>query len=593
MPVMINSIPGLRAVSDYCTGFLERGGPRNFPRVALLYFLAVFFGTVFVDILFREVVLPYVFSALHAGQGFMTGGDSLGYHQKAVEIAERIRERGWGEWQLRPFGTLDTPAGLASAVYAIVGPHPLALVPFNAFIHAGAAACLFLILRPVVGGGTVPAIVATLPFVLFPTAFYWHSQLHKDGIYIFGLFMFLLGWLYSFHDGPNTLRRALISVVLVIAGIAVIWSVRAYMLIVISACGAIMTAVCTGIEVMWVKRGKLAWADVLWRTLFRFAFCFSIVQVGGAGKTELSQVHLERYAAAKAQSEVIAAAKIARGKKSVPGVAGMAGAATADSDEDECLPVTAQNADIDCGQIGAAGVAGRQSASSPAGKGGSKPSANGKNAMPGQTPVVPEESPAAPSADGKVLDKCALLKAQLCATKPVDCPAWVSTLGVPGKIDRLGYSVAATRHGYFSKVYDGAGSTIDREYCLSSFAEQFEYMPRAVQIALFSPFPWQWVQQSAQGGGRAMRILAGAEMMWAYVALAFTALLIWHRRYYSRMWPLLICTFFVLLLLTIVTPNIGALHRMRYGPFMILVGLGTGYMCRLFIEWRKRRLTES
>lgn len=477
-----------RVLNSLATGVDRRAVIASLGRVVILYFLVVFFGTLLVDVVFRSFVLPVLFPGLHAGNGFMVGGDAMGFHEKAVDIAARIRSIGWSEWQLRPNATLDTPAGIASAIYAVLGFNPLVLMPFNALVHAGAATCLFLILRPIIGGNSRHAIVATLPFVMFPTAFYWHSQLHKDGVFILGMYLFLLGWLHSLHGGGNSWRRNLLSWAMLAVAAAIVWAVRAYMLMIFSAVGVALVILAAAFEWRWHKLGKLTTVDWGWRIIWRVAFCFALAHMGGSGKAELTQVRQDIYEATRIQSM----------------------------------------AEVGCADC------------------------QNQNAWSGE------------------------------------CPHWIATPFVPGRVDRLGYSVALTRQGYFQNVYAGAGSTIDKDHCLNSLADILIYSPRAMQIALFAPFPWQWIQTSSQGGGgRVMRLLAGGEMLVVYSAFVFCVAAVWRRRSIARLWAMVTFSIALLLLLATVTPNIGALHRMRYGYLMLLVGLGVGYMHCLFSEHRR------
>jgi len=460
--------------------------------LVVTYVVVIFLGTILLDVIFREVVLPYIFPGLHAGNGFMLGGDSLGYHQKAIEVSELIRNSGWSEWKLRPFSTLDAPVGIASAIYSIFGNSPIVLLPFNAAVHAGSALCLLLILRPIVGGNPRYAIIATLPFVIFPTAFYWHSQLHKDGIFIFGIYLFLCGWLLQFRDTPNSWQRQLISSALLVIGVILIWSVRTYMLIVLAAIGVVMALLCGLFENDWRKCGQLTSMEAAWRMVQRIGYCVAIVWVGGTGFLQTATAysgHIEvTQAQAQAQTQI-------------------------------------------------------------------------------QTQV------------------------QAGRSQRVVCSGWEPTEWIPQPVDRLAFSIANTRRGYFSSVYADAASTIDRDQCLNNFYELVGYFPRALQIGLFAPFPWQWLEASAQGKVQTMRLVAGGEMLGAYFALIFCALAVWYRRKAPWLWTLLAFVIPILLLLSIVTPNIGTLHRMRYGYFMILVGIGVGYLFRVLLEKRQSRLS--
>lgn len=156
------------------------------------YFLACFAFTLTTAFCIQLALLPYVLPHLHGGHGLLAGGDWLGFHQLAESQAHEIVRLGWGEWRLSPGG--HAPAGIASMFYAIFTAEPWVLIPLNAAIHAGAAVLLARMLWMITDCAWI-SILSTLPFLMFPSAATWYSQIHKEGYYIFGYFLCLHGWM--------------------------------------------------------------------------------------------------------------------------------------------------------------------------------------------------------------------------------------------------------------------------------------------------------------------------------------------------------------------------------------------------------------
>ena len=156
------------------------------------YFLACFAFTLTTAFCIQLALLPYVLPHLHGGHGLLVGGDWLGFHQLAESQAHEIVRLGWGEWRLSPGG--HAPAGIASIFYAIFTAEPWVLIPLNAAIHAGAAVLLARMLWMITDCAWI-SILSTLPFLMFPSAATWYSQIHKEGYYIFGYFLCLHGWM--------------------------------------------------------------------------------------------------------------------------------------------------------------------------------------------------------------------------------------------------------------------------------------------------------------------------------------------------------------------------------------------------------------
>ena len=115
---------------------------------------------------------------------------------------------------------------------------------------------------------------------------------------------------------------------------------------------------------------------------------------------------------------------------------------------------------------------------------------------------------------------------------------------------------------------------IDRNVELLSVKDFFTYLPRAVQLGLFAPFPSDWLAPAQSSGGGIMRSVAGVEMLGVYVALAFLPYALWRWRRRVEVWLTAAFASIFLLLYSYATPNIGSLYRLRYGFLMLLVALG-------------------
>jgi hypothetical protein len=187
----------------------------------------VFFLYPAVAALFVQLILlPLLFPQWNAGQGILAGGDSLGFHQLAVSLAEKIQTQGWSAWELRPQG--QAPSGIAAVFYVLFLPHPWVLIPLYAGLHATAAFVLFkIILR--LAKNRVLSFMAVLPFWLYPSAMLWYTQIHKDGYLIAGALLILLAWL-RLGDAATWKRwqNVLISLILMFVGAFLAWIVRPY-----------------------------------------------------------------------------------------------------------------------------------------------------------------------------------------------------------------------------------------------------------------------------------------------------------------------------------------------------------------------------
>lgn len=188
-----------------------------------------FIYTSFISILIQFVLLPYVFPQWHAGNGLLNSLlDSISFHKIAVDLTQKIHLYGWSAWQLRPDG--QAPAGIAAIVYALTAPRPWTLIPINAFLHATSAILLLSIIQFFIPNLCL-AIICVLPFLLYPSAMSWYTQIHKDGYSILGMLLVIYGWLIlsQLKDNTYSFKKLWIVVISITSGFFFSWIVRPYL----------------------------------------------------------------------------------------------------------------------------------------------------------------------------------------------------------------------------------------------------------------------------------------------------------------------------------------------------------------------------
>ena len=136
----------------------------------------------------------------------------------------------------------------------------------------------------------------------------------------------------------------------------------------------------------------------------------------------------------------------------------------------------------------------------------------------------------------------------------------------------LGVRIAERRKVF--SVYRGSQeSAIDGAVFFNNTGDIARYVPRATLIGLFAPFPQMWLASDA-ATGRAARFLSGAETLLIYfVALAAGICAYVERRNFST-WFLLLVALINMVALGLVVTNIGALFRLRYVFWMLIIIMG-------------------
>ena len=128
--------------------------------------------------------------------------------------------------------------------------------------------------------------------------------------------------------------------------------------------------------------------------------------------------------------------------------------------------------------------------------------------------------------------------------------------------------VAAARKK-FVVFSGGAGSIIDETVLFNSTSDIIRYLPRALEIGYFAPFPTLWLTEGGKVGSVG-RIVSGFEMTLTYLFEALACFFVWHTRKRFSSWLLVLATVLGMLALGLVVTNVGTLYRVRY-PFWILI----------------------
>lgn len=140
--------------------------------------------------------------------------------------------------------------------------------------------------------------------------------------------------------------------------------------------------------------------------------------------------------------------------------------------------------------------------------------------------------------------------------------------------------IAAFRERFITQ-YAGAASNIDTEIRFKKTSDVIGYLPRAMMIGLFAPFPPMWFGVGAETG-RVGRLVAGLETITLYIIELIALVALWHKRRQLAAWFLLSISITGATALGLVVTNAGTLFRLRYVFVILLVILGSEGLKRTF-----------
>ena len=184
-------------------------------------------------LLLQLVVLPYIFSSGHWGHGLIADLDSVGFHLRAADQAQKIHQFGWGAWE----ATDDFPIVVATVLYAVIYPEPWVVLPVNAILFGIAVVAIRRLLAMLFDSGAV-ALLALAPFFIFPSFAPLWGQLHRDLITGAGLCVVLCALVLAATRGPRS-TSLLGCVALAVLGMGLMWLTRSYAMTLVAGATAV------------------------------------------------------------------------------------------------------------------------------------------------------------------------------------------------------------------------------------------------------------------------------------------------------------------------------------------------------------------
>lgn len=150
----------------------------------------------------------------------------------------------------------------------------------------------------------------------------------------------------------------------------------------------------------------------------------------------------------------------------------------------------------------------------------------------------------------------------------------------------------AFKRARFVSTYPKAGSNIDADVQFTSLGDSIRYVPRAVVIGLFAPFPRMWFEPGDLVGVRG-RLLSGAETLIMYGIELLALIGLWQWRRSLSVWLLASVAMLGMTALGLVALNVATLYRMRYSFWILLIILGAAGAAQILPSLFRRKIGEG
>jgi len=158
------------------------------------------------------------------------------------------------------------------------------------------------------------------------------------------------------------------------------------------------------------------------------------------------------------------------------------------------------------------------------------------------------------------------------ATQVPTLVRWIAT-PEPNRTNTRGAKFArriSSMRSRFAAAYSESGSLLDANTGFRNVSDLIRYVPRAMEIGLWAPFPYMWISPGRRVGNLG-KLLSGIETLSIYFLQALAILAIVREPRQLALWFMLVIVVFGVTALAFVVPNVGAIYRFRYVFWILLV----------------------
>ena len=153
-------------------------------------------------------------------------------------------------------------------------------------------------------------------------------------------------------------------------------------------------------------------------------------------------------------------------------------------------------------------------------------------------------------------------------------------------LDAISRQIDQLRNSFYL-VNINAGSRIDVDSRYGNVYDVVLYLPRAMQIGFLSPFPSNWLNKGSQVGTIGNLLIGLETIIWYFILLGFIYITYKNPSVIKPFSAVFLISITLILLLSYVVPNIGAIYRMRQSymiPFYLFGAHGLTLMISNFTK---------
>lgn len=489
----------------------------KFKNLNLKIFLISFFYITLIFFITHFLLYPYFLNSDFDSINLIFP-DSNTNHFNAIKVANLLKENNFSPLNFQEFDQIvktvynqnkSTLLYIVSTIYFYFAPHPFSIIASNAIVHAISSLLLYNILL-IISNNSNNSFLSTLPFIFFPTSFYWNLEILKDGYFILSLFLYLYSILSLIEiiinkNYKNYIKKIPIILFFNIFSIFIIYLFRNYYIDLILL---FKTLTFLFFLITILLRHNKNFKYLIFNSIL-FLFVIFSYELFFYFNKKISSI-------------------LDNNKKIIM------------TDTTESILIDNNNSKISI--------------------------SNEKNKIDKKIDIKDKKNTDIETLSNVPDD-----------LQIKDISGWQKVEYLPANIDQLIYNISRSREG-FNNLELSSRTSIDLDINFKNASSFFLYVPRAVQIGLFSPFPNMWFKKDANLKNENnlnvfLRSISSIETILIY--LIFLLFLVSFKYINKNIYFLLsfIFAFQGMLIFSLIVTNVGNLIRMKYGFTMLIISL--------------------
>ncbi|MDA9742708.1 hypothetical protein N9U91_04630 [Pelagibacteraceae bacterium] len=162
---------------------------------------------------------------------------------------------------------------------------------------------------------------------------------------------------------------------------------------------------------------------------------------------------------------------------------------------------------------------------------------------------------------------------------------WDKNEILPNFIETLFLRIAVYRHNFYPNIEENEeSSAIDRDINFHNAFDVMKYIPKALLIGIFSPFPNQWFSSGSLEETSFFKKIYLFEVILIYFFISIGFFLVFKKLFDIYFIIISFYNISLIILIALLTPNIGTLLRHRYGFIVVIFAILISLVIEKFLK---------